>query len=76
MSPASTTKPSMAELGKRGRSIAASRVLGEHAARCVIERDRLRFERPDALQDARQRLLDGQQLAHGDDATHGVRSGV
>ena len=49
-------------------------VLGEHPAGRLLERHGLRRERRDAGQDARERLVDGQQLGHGADGTHGVRS--
>ena len=51
-------------------------VLGEHTARRVLQRHGLGGQGANALQDARQRLLHGQEIGHRDDATHGVRSGA
>ena len=49
-------------------------VLRQHPSRSILERHRLRRERPDALQHAGERVLDGQEAGHGADGTHGVRS--
>ncbi len=76
VSAARSANPSIAELGKRGRSIAARASLGEHAARRLLQRDRLRGQRPDAREDLREGVVDGDGIGHGADGTHGVRSGA
>jgi hypothetical protein len=52
------------------------RVLGEHAARCLLQRDGLGGQRPDAREDLREGVVDGDGIGHGADGTHGVRSGA
>ena len=76
MSAARRAKPSIAELGKRGRSTAAraSSASTRHAASAIGTDSPASGCR--AREDVRERVLDGDGIGHGADGTHGVRSGA
>ena len=76
VSAARRANPSIAELGKRGRSIAAraSSASTRHAASAIATGSP--GQRPRAREDLRERVLDGDGIGHGADGTHGVRSGA
>ncbi len=57
-------KPSIAELSKGGRSTRRHGRLGEHARGSRVERNRLRLQRANALENQALRLLYRQERSH------------
>ena len=64
VSAARTANPSIALLGNGGRSTTAARSLGEHAPGRLLERNPLRRQRLDALENEALGLLESQKLGH------------
>ena len=62
---------------REGRQVdSRARVLRKHPPRRLLDRNRLARQGPRAGEDLREGVLDGDEIDHGADGTHGVRSGA